>query len=382
MLLSKSAFTQRNILIIRITLFFWLIAKLISFNLWMSDRLFPVIPPLDFLSAPPAMHLGLFVLSIISMIGLFIFPNRKIFQIILIITETISCLLDQNRWQPWEYQYILTILIFTVNWKSEKNIQSVLVFMLAGIYFYSGLSKLNPLFVESILSKLILSQSIGLSNKIIYSKLCIYTGFSISIIEMIFAIGLFFKRTIKWAAILLIMMHILIILVFGPLGLNYDAIVWPWNLTMISYLIFLILKDADFSVSIPALRYRWNLLFVVLFGLMPALNYIGCWDYFLSYSLFSSKPPDMYVCVEKNNPAFAKLYPYCSENKIKLMCDSNSAVLNIRTWSFKEMKVPACPQMRVYKKIEKKLLSQYPALDGNFFVYVYKNGKKGKRFLK
>ncbi|MEO6134188.1 MAG: hypothetical protein ABIP35_03480, partial [Ginsengibacter sp.] len=99
------------------------------------------------------------------------------------------------------------------------------------------------------------------------------------------------------------------------------------------------------------------------------------WDFYLSSSLFSNKPPDLYICVTKNTmPKDLELYTL-SEDK-NFMCDKNSFFINVRTWSFKEIMVPAYPEKRVYKEIKKQLIERYPAMNGTFLIYEYKDGKK------
>lgn len=65
---------------IRITCLFWLVAKIICWRLWLSDRLFPLVPPFDFLVAPEYVHQGLFILSLAGLLLLLIFPIKKFYR--------------------------------------------------------------------------------------------------------------------------------------------------------------------------------------------------------------------------------------------------------------------------------------------------------------
>src|SRR4051812_10854003 len=98
--------------LVRVTSFCWLAAKIISWKLWLGDRLFPLIPPIKVLSAIPSnVQLCLFVVSLISLVILFIRPATRPVLILLLLVELLSCLADQNRWQPWEYQYIYLVVL-------------------------------------------------------------------------------------------------------------------------------------------------------------------------------------------------------------------------------------------------------------------------------
>src|SRR6187402_714402 len=102
---------NRISLIIRITCLVWILTKWMSYKLWVSERLFPLIPPFDFLEGFTAdVHLGLFYAALSGIFLIFLFPQSRLILLLTITIEFSSCLLDQNRWQPWEYQYIITVL--------------------------------------------------------------------------------------------------------------------------------------------------------------------------------------------------------------------------------------------------------------------------------
>src|ERR1700741_3612108 len=137
---------NRNKLLIRITCICWIITKAISYKLWLSDRAFPLVPPCSFLYVPAFVHLGLLIISFLLLLSLFISPSNRKIQGCLIVVELLVCLLDQNRWQPWEYGSIFIVFIFLVNRKREASVAVVLIVMFAAIYFYSGIAKLNHAF--------------------------------------------------------------------------------------------------------------------------------------------------------------------------------------------------------------------------------------------
>ncbi len=133
-----------TILIIRITSAFWIFTKLFSYKVWHTDRLFPVIPPFEFLeNIPNFVHLGLFFIALSGITIVGIFPKHKIFLGCTIIVEITSCLLYQNRWQPWEYQFLRTFLFFFFYNKNPKQFLNYFSFLIIATYFFSGLHKLN-----------------------------------------------------------------------------------------------------------------------------------------------------------------------------------------------------------------------------------------------
>src|SRR5258708_59506 len=161
---SNLSILSKKIIVTRLICFFWLIAKVISWKVWLADRLFPIVPPFNFLFVPSFVHLLLFIFSLLALIALFILPSKRFLQISIIIIEILACLLDQNRWQPWEYQYIFIIIALVINYKNDKNAISVIAFISVAIYFYSGLSKMNAVFSLSTYNALVRSGIFHASN--------------------------------------------------------------------------------------------------------------------------------------------------------------------------------------------------------------------------
>src|SRR6185312_15251804 len=203
-------------LITFITASFWLIAKLISWRVWTSYRLFPLIPPFDFLKELPSWyHLFFFAVSLISLVFLIIKPSSKIAGL-LIISELFSLIADQNRWQPWEYQYLFIMSLLSFNKKRQHYFSSGVKIIIISIYFYSGISKLNPVFLRSVWSGMLLRGFFEIININANTPIIYYAGYAIGLIEIICAAGLFFKRTKKIAALILIAVHCFNLLVLGP----------------------------------------------------------------------------------------------------------------------------------------------------------------------
>ena len=372
---------SKKIIVPRLICFSWLIAKAISWKVWLADRLFPVVPPFNFLFVPSAIHLVLFIFSILTLFALLIFPVKRILQVSVILIEVLSCSLDQNRWQPWEYQYIFIILALIINYKSEKNALSVIAFIFVSTYFFSGVGKMNPVFSQSVMHKMMLLGIFHPGNSILYNGAIFHAGYFSGTIEILLSLGLLFQRTKKIAALFLIIMHLVILAILGPFGMDYNEIIWPLNIMMIIILYLLFTRNAPVSISFPAIKQGWNKLIIVFFGILPVLNFFGYWDFFLSASLFSSRPPDMYICI--HHPGTSEvLQPFPAGYKNKFLCDSTSTLLDVREWSFREMQVPPYPEIRIYKSIKEQMLKRYPDMNATFTVYRYSNGRKTRMELK
>ena len=170
-------------------------------------------------------------------------------------------------------------------------------------------------------------------------------------------------------------MHVLILYAVGPLGMNYNHVVWPWNTAMIILLYVVFLQKQTRSFEWGCLKKELNWLVVVFFGLLPALNYAGLWDNFLSMRWYSGNIPRVVVCVT-DSVEKQMLKPYTSGFNSFGLCAPSSAHINLIQWSMKELGVPAYPQERVYKKMEEQWKLKHPASTVDFIYYRVKRKDK------
>ena len=188
MILSR--ILQKKIIIIRIICFSWLLAKIISWKVWLAYRLFPVVPPVDFLFVPPTVHLLLFILSLSCIAALVIFPAKKVLQYGVIIIELLSCSLDQNRWQAWEYQYIFILLALLINKRNDRNALNTIAFIFISVYFFSGLGKMNTAFSGFLQRELIFLEIFKAKSSYSYNLLIYHLGYLLGLIEILLGVGL------------------------------------------------------------------------------------------------------------------------------------------------------------------------------------------------
>ncbi|MEO7487958.1 MAG: MauE/DoxX family redox-associated membrane protein, partial [Ferruginibacter sp.] len=318
-------------------------------------------------STPTALHWILLALSCVMLLMLVIKPGNKYVQSTLFFSEIASCLLDETRWQPWEYLYLFILVIFILNRYKSAEIAACLVIILATVYVYSGLHKFNESFITNMWQTTILKRFFKAPPVIYKAGWMHYSGYLLPVIETVAGLGLLFSKTKKVAAGLLLLMHIFILLLIGPIGLHYNKIVWPWNTAMIALLYFLVIRNEKLSINRWSLFDVRNKIILTAWAILPAFNFIGFWDNYLSWNLYSSSMPGMIICI-KDTAATTQLSNYYSRNHTSKMCNGN-ALLNIQYWALKEMAVPPYPEERVYKIIEAQWNTTYPLAPADFVIF-------------
>ena len=349
-------------IIIRAICVFWFIARIRANKVWLPEyRVYPSIPIFDFLDGYPLIiQTSLYLISLVTLITIFIYPKKRIPQIILIISVILSSILDTITWQPWEYQYLCILIAIVINRRNPHMIFSIILIILASIYFYSGLQKFNGAFLHSVWKGLILKKFFSIDN---INLLTHYSGLIIAIIESILGLGLIFSKTRMISAYLLIAMHLFILVLLGSIqGFN---IVLPWNILMIVIIHNLFInKPANFDYL--SLK-NFNFIFVILWCIMPAFSFFGLWDQKLSSNLFSGKFENLTICI--NGDIHPDLKDYVIPDT-KQACNSQTRI-SITKWTTSEMFILPPSGKWYYCKVIRKLSNKYSIQEDCFYINTY-----------
>lgn len=335
----------------------WILMKAISLKLWLTERNYPLVPVVDM---PSWLHIVLLALFFMLAAWIFFKPANKILLIAIIATESVSILGDQTRLQPWHYQFICSFFVIAFNADRQKALQAI-VLITVSTYLFSSIQKMHPGFIHSVWSVHILKSFLGLPGYFIEHPLVQVAGYMIPLIEFSGAVGLLFKRTVTHAAWLLIGMHIFLLIFLGPLGINYNIVVWPWNLQMIILLWILFIKN-QLLLRPAVYKSAANIVIAFFWVLMPIAGCFGYWDKFLSSGMYSgrAKIKQFYFEDRKMIPPNLKKYAfYNSQNA--------SARIVLTDWTMQELKVAAVTEPRVLNSVIKQLNEKYAA-GANLFV--------------
>ncbi|MFL5752143.1 MAG: HTTM domain-containing protein [Bacteroidia bacterium] len=328
----------------------------VSWRLWISDRDFPLVPVFDGLTPLPVpadkILFGLFLFCTVMLL----FARRPRFSIaIVLLIGAYLAIADQNRLQPWFYQYMLMLLVLAFyNWrvdepKDHTAIFTTLKIIVAAIYFWSGIQKLNPNFMADTWPWLIKPlESIFTPEG---CTVILKSGYGIPFIEIFIGIALFSASAKRIAIPLAIGMHLLILILMGPFGHNYNPVIWGWNLGMVFMIYFLFAGTADSKYHSVSYLFSFKPAYIILLlcGLMPGLNLVNKWDSYLSASLYSGNTSNGIIYLSDN--ARSRL-PYYLQSFTKPEGNKQNS-LNIKQWAMHELQVPGYPEKRIFEAVEK-----------------------------
>lgn len=346
-------------LITRITAVACLISMLLSYKLWLGERMFPTSPVFDFLPVlgHPFDYI-LFAATIVLLVCILLLRNPQKFLIAFLLCAIVLGIFDYNRWQPWFYQY--SLMFFAVAFfnfrcddtKQQQAIVTIFKLMIGAVYFWSGLQKLNPNFITDTYPWLMEPITNHLSESA--TRSIDWLGKAFPLIEILTGICLFIPKIKKLALVVLFSMHIFILFVLGPFGHNYNPVVWPWNIAMMAFAYVLFHKNDAFPLNqIKQMLYYHSIKLVTFFFILcPLLNFFNSWDSYLSHNLYSGNTAGGVIYI--SDQVEAKLPEEIREYSKGEM---NLNQITIKYWCMMELGVPAYPEKRNYIGITKSFYS-------------------------
>ena len=322
---------------------------LLSPKLWVSSRFYPLIPvfhglpripyPLDYI----CYGVVLFLLAAIAFV-----PRPRLYIFALVAFLAAYSLLDQTRWQPWAYQYWLMLLALgCFSWKPDdirgrQDAVNICRLIMGCTYVYSGLQKLNSKFVAEgfpwVLGTLHLHIPVAYLN---------HLGWIVPFIEVSIGLCLLTRRFRKIGILNGIVMHVFILYSFGPLGLNWNTVVWPWNVAMIALILVLFWNtDVTFADIVWRNKFVYQKVVLVLLGVLPALSFIGRWPSDLSLALYTDNLTEANVLIDErvkqDLPVFVQQF---------IKPQPGHIVLRTQDWSFGELNVPPYAEIQSFIRV-------------------------------
>jgi hypothetical protein len=368
--------TQRINILKHIILIGLLCSVLISFNLWAGERFFPKMPLINGFQGFYGYfdYINISVLILLIFIGLI--DNRRYPIVLLIIWCIYLCFDDQNRLQPWFVNYILLLFVWLFYKKrvdEPNNFHAVFIsmqFIIAGIYIFSGLQKFNANFFTDTYPWFISPLNDILSER--QMNLILKFGNVFPYIEVFLGISVLIKPLRFISLPLIIFMHVLIIILLGPLGLNQNYVVWPWNITMIliNLILFAYVKRERFYDFTMLLKTAHFYIVLITMFILPIFSFNNQYDSYLSSSLYSGNTHQIDITLTETEieklPLYVKHFTYFTDTDYKL---------NLKLWAITELGSPCIPEERVFQFVINKLIDNYSLNQQNIKIEILERQK-------
>lgn len=328
-----------------------------SHELWFPiERTFPRTPFLFVLPESFAVYFEWFFSSIlvISLLSIIFCRRPNFFLFVAIFSLTLLSFFDQLHLQPWVYQYLLLLVVFyRHDWQTEdesavNQTLGLAQIIIAGLYIWSGVQKMNFTFSHELLPALLAPlQNLFPSVQLPF----VFLGITIPVTESLIGCGLFFRKTRNLAVCLAVLMHSFVLSLL--IAKDYNSIVWIWNFTLIFAVVFAFWQNSV-SLRETIINRKFTPVKLIVFAsvLLPILSFFGWWDLFLSGALYAGNVEIPVIRI--NEEVFEKLPP-TAQSTVFQTKTTGEKMLPLFEWSIADTNAPVYLEERVFRQITREV---------------------------
>jgi hypothetical protein len=333
-----------------------------SWRLWISTRLYPLVPVLGLVPRFP-WPLDVAVLGLlVGLLAALVF--RPLSQPIAGAAAGVFAVLffqDQSRLWPSFYLFFFLLLLLVSHQRGGEAAASRTLagmrFAVAMAYFWGGVQKLTPhFFWEEFpwfvkpLTDLVPVPILGLAVIAVLA----------AVGEVLFGLGLLTKRFRAVALYEGLAMHALILICIGPLRGNWNDSAWIWAQTMAVLLVLLFYAAPPFRFAVmfdgaPA-RNLVQAAVAVFLGILPVLGNLNSWDSALSFNIYSGNVSRAHVIMHADDAA--TLPPELSAH---VTVQGAWAVFDPNAWSMQQFNAGVYPEERIFRAILSVVCEKLPS---------------------
>ncbi len=331
----------------------------VTWPLWIPQRRFPAVPFFEWMCPLPGLVdwvcLGLIVAAAatLAMAGP---QNRWASSLWLVLSGALvaTFLLNQHRFQPWAWQFCVLGLFFA--WAPPSRARRLASVLALSIYFYSALSKLNHSFLVELGTDFL-----GVFNTMLGAPLTIRQVESWNVLALAFPLFelltfclLLFGRTRRLGAGAACLMHVGLLIILGPWGLNHSLGVLLWNLFFVAQAILLFGLAAEHSMGdgdrasskrpSGSVSHRLAYLVCALVVLFPLAELLGRGDPWPAWGLYASHVGRTYCFLPRG--VVERLSPELQQYVAAPSGEDLFVPVDLERWSLDQTGAPIYPGER------------------------------------
>jgi hypothetical protein len=338
-----------------------------TFRLWTPQTVFPQVPAIELLCSAPLWFDWCILAGLVIGLSLLTFSRNERWTTIGCYMGMGSLLasfcLDQHRLQPWAYQ--LGLFLFVWLTCPNRLQHSLIRWMMISIYLFSALGKLDYEFLHSVGQHMLgaVAKILGQNADAIPSGIRLVLIALFPLVELSIALGLAWPKSRYLAGWFAIGLHLSLLVILGPLGLNHRPSVLVWNVqfAMLAYLLFVrtssrteatLTTESGTENGLPDRFPTWLQSFctalIAIAMILPATERFGFWDHWPSWALYA--PHSSRVRVEVSGPSLSRLPSDLVQlTNVALLSDEEIqgwVNVPIDRWSLQSLDTPIYPQAR------------------------------------
>jgi hypothetical protein len=339
-----------------------------TWRLWTPQDVFPQVPLVAAAGALPGWveWLGLAGM-LVGWCGALAAPAGRVATASLVLaagSTAAMIVIDQERLQPWAYQFMLVALVLA--WTEPRGAIVLVRLLVVSSYLHSGITKLDYAFLHT-LGQQFLAALAGLGGGSLAhwsegARLALAAVFPVG--EIVIAAGLVFGPTRRAALAGAIALHVLLLAILGPWGLDHKPAVLVWNVYFIVQDVILFWQPraaAAAAGEADAARARapWPIVAMVLAAVVLPLAAPWSWyDLWPSWGLYAASAECVRLGVHRG--ARGEL-PAELAALVEEPADASDPwlVLRLDRWALDALQAPIYPQNRVQLGVAQAVIERY-----------------------
>ena len=286
--------------IVRVTSMALLLSLLLSWRAYIPNlRIFEMSSVIELLGAIPVWaDWALLILNIGCVVWLLIKPLQPLPAFGLFACTVFWVLQDLLRFQPYTYMYVFTILLAVFFVSHALN---ALKIMVASVYMWAGVHKLNATFFLDLFPGLIEPFYTFPKEPSLLAALIALAIFTVPLFEAgIGLLLLFFPRQRRPTILMAFIMLVVVLVCLGFDGNTWNLIIWPWNIYLFLLVFILLSKSAAIDKKVQFGFDTARLATIALFSIVPALALFGWGHSYPSFKLYSGNTKRAEVMFSEN----------------------------------------------------------------------------------
>ena len=358
----------------------FLVLLLTSWKLWTQQTDFPQVPLLAWAGAIPRfVELLCFGVAVAGLLysgaaSCFEKSGGPIALLLVAGAMALSILIDQHRLQPWAYQLVVFAIVLAA--LPTRRAFALLRLVVVSIYFWSAVAKLDYSFLDT-QGQQFLSASFGLLgiDSDSWSPATRHgLAMAFPAAELLIAAGLCVshERSVllrRCVLAVVVILHVVLIAVLSPLGLNHQWPVIIWNFWFIAQALLLFGLPERKTIEVETPTPSWPReaagvvveLLVAAVIVLPVFNLLDRFDHWPSWGLYAPRNSraTLYIHTSQVDHLPEELHEHISEAN-----QGDWHRFRLDGWSLETLGVPIYPQDRFQVGTAQAVVREHNVQDG------------------
>ncbi len=360
---------SRLAIVVRVLATFQVALMAVTWPLWWGQPDFPQVPLISTGIAPAnGSFLSVVLIFAASLIVVALGPlhdetrRARVPQWTSLVTGLLLVVLNQHRLQPWHWLFLLCqtwCVLF-----SPPHVLRLMRHTLCTIYACAALSRISatPQFG---MTGVIVSRLLNRSHVVVLpmdESTLVFLCWLVTIAEFITGMLLLFRRTRSSGVVMALLLHLLLLLALGRLGLNHHSAVLLWNTSLLC-VVPLCFVGKDLPSTHPSddrttISDWWLKFALITTWMFPLSALIGIADNWPGWQIYSPRPENWTCLIHEADrsqlPDFLRQY---AGDPAPL---SDWSPIRLEQWSLDATQAPLYPEDRFQMAIIEFVLSQLP----------------------